>query len=323
MKLRKIFFWLLTIILVVIISSVAAGYFYISNKLEMVNYEARQNNIQSEDSGNSIGGKEDKDIINIMLIGVDNDYLPGMQERGNADGLVLVSINTNTKQIVMTSIMRDISIKIPDMYSTKVTLVYHYEGTDVLLDTLEYNFDIAIDKYVLVNYLNVIDIVDAMGGLEMEVTAAEIEGMETKIENLNTLTGDPPGTDVLTAEDAGIRLLNGKQVAALLRIRNTGNNDYGRTLRAREILTAMKDKAKEMSLSELNNLADVVMENVTTDMTTTDMLGLMIKAPAYMGYELISNRIPIEGSYSSDGSFLYIDYEANVKALHDLILNVQ
>lgn len=293
---------------------------FIYSKLSRINFEnvrSGVNEILSIQNNNK--DTQEKDVINILLVGVDNDYLPGMQDRGNADGLMLLSINRKTKRIVLTSIMRDISIRVPDEYSTKATLVYHDFGLETLIETLEYNFEVSIDNYVLVNYFDVIAVVDALGGLELEITAAEIDGMRKKIENLNSLTGDPAGTDVLTVEDAGIRVLNGKQVAALLRIRNTGNNDFGRTERARNIVLAMKDKVLDMGLLELNTFADVVMNNITTDLTTTNILGLLARAPAYMKYDFISSRIPVEGSYTGDGSFIYIDYEVNRQALHENI----
>lgn len=328
-KVAKIVTLFASFVVLLILALIIAAYSYITSKFDRANVVQRQDSADTisdeivptdADASTAIPEIQQKSgVINIMLIGVDNDYLPGMSDRGNADGLILVSINSDTKQIVMTSIMRDIFIQIPNQYKTKITLVYHDQGTDALLNTIEDNFDIEIDNYVMVNYLNVIDIVDALGGLELEVTAAEIAGMQGKIDNLNSLTGDPYGTDMLTAEDAGMQLLNGKQVAALLRIRNTGNNDFGRTARARTILTAMKDRAMDMSLSELNNLANVVMENITTDMDTTEMMKLLLKAPTYMGYEFVSNRIPIEGSYTTDKSYVYLDYDVNKEALHNVV----
>lgn len=263
--------------------------------------------------------QKEKEVYNILLIGVDNDNLAGLNDLGNADGIMLLSVNTKTKQVVLTSIMRDISIKIPDKYSTKITLVYHDLGTEALISTIEYNFDIIIDNYALVNYLNVIEIINALGGLELEINETEIAVMNGKIENLNTLTGDPAGTDILSASDAGVKLLNGKQVAALLRIRNDGGNDQMRTERARRVILAAKDKVADMSLAELNSFSDIVLQNITTDVSTTQALGLLVKVPAYLKYEFVSNRIPLEGTYTGDGSFIYIDYDANTEALHKAI----
>jgi LCP family protein required for cell wall assembly len=326
------------IILAVIVLLLASALAFLYSKLGQLNrekpsYQTEYGQLNQEESGDGAehefsgqgennrkeeSDREDK-IINIMLVGVDNDYLPGMDDRGNADGLMLMTINQKNKQIILTSLMRDSSISVPGRYNTKATLVYHDFGIDTLIDSIEYNFDIEIDNYVMVNYFGVMNVVDALGGLELEINAAEINGMQKKIENLNSLVGDPPGTDMLTAEDAGLRTLNGKQVAALLRIRNTGGNDAGRTARAREVILAAKDKACDLSLQGMNEFIDTVLSNITTDMSSTRILGLAIKVPSYAKYEFVSNRIPADGSYWDDGSFIYMDFDVNKKALHDLI----
>lgn len=350
MKIKRVLVFLLELLVLLLLIIGTAVFVFLNSKLNKVNFEGRdtaeqavvhveegeessdESSVESPSDSSETGititpkreqsrekTEEESGVTNIMLIGVDNDYYDGMNDRGNADGLILVSINKDTREIIMSSIMRDIAIRIPDKGRTKVTLVYHDYGTDALLDTIETNFDVYIDNYVLVNYYNVMDIIDAMGGLDIELTASEIYGMESKINNLNKLTGDPVGTDVLRQDQEGMNHLNGKQVAALLRIRNTGNNDYGRTARAREVLSLMMDKALHMSLGELNNLSDVIMHNITTDMTPSNMMSLLFKAPGYLRYDLVSNRIPIDGTSTSDGSFNYIDYPANVEALREII----
>ena len=100
-------------------------------------------------------------VRNILLIGVDNDNREGMQSRGNADGLILLSINEKTKQVILTSLMRDIDVLLPEGYHTKITLSYYFRGIPGLIEVVERNFNVPIDNYVLVNYLNLIDIVDA------------------------------------------------------------------------------------------------------------------------------------------------------------------
>lgn len=301
----------------------AVGFGFVRAKLGQLNYDnvrtAETDKTVSDDADGGVTPRQDKDVMNILLIGVDNDNLAGMEARGNADGLMLLSVNTKTKQIVLTSIMRDISIKVPDKYRTKITLVYRDFGTETLIDTIEYNFGITIDNYALVNYLNVIEIFDALGGLDMEISKGEINGMNSKMDNLNSLTGDPKGTDFLSAEDEGMTHLNGKQIAALLRIRNVGGNDEGRTERARKIILAAKDRVSEMGLVELNSFSDVVLKNITTDITANEALGLLAQVPAYLKYEFVSNRIPIDGSYTSDGSYIYVDYEENIAALHKAV----
>ena len=261
----------------------------------------------------------DKDVKNILLIGVDNDYLPGMDDLGNADGLVIVSINRRTKQIVMTSLMRDILVSVGNQYKTKITLAYHYGGTEVLIDTIESNFGIPINNYVLMNYFNVIDIVDAMGGITLDVTADELYWMADKIHNLNELKGRDYDEGVLPPEQAGSVHMDGIQTAAYLRIRYAGNNDFERTERLRRVLMQLKEKALDMKLNELFELADTVLPCIETNFGQQDLLSLAVTSPRILRYSTVSNRIPVDGSYYFDdfgGSVVVIDYKINNRFLY-------
>ena len=265
---------------------------------------------------------DSKNVTNILFIGVDNDNTPGMNDLGNADGLVIASINKNTKQIVLTSLMRDIYISIPDAYNTKITNVYHVGGTELLIDTIEANFGIPIDNYILVNYINVVDIVDAFGGLTLDVSESELYYMEEKIRNINTLVGQSADANMLSTTQAGEINLNGVQTAAYLRIRMAGNNDFERTERARRVLLGLKDKAAGMSFLELNNMANTVLPCITTDLTQGEIFSLLLNSTQYMKYEMVSSRIPIDDSfYFADmgGSMLVIDYSVNKEYLYNTI----
>lgn len=264
----------------------------------------------------------DRNVINFLLIGVDNDNLSGMEDRGNADGLVILSINKRTDQIVLTSLMRDIYVSIPDSFNTKITLAYHYGGTQTLIDTIEANFGIPIDSYIMVNYLNVIDIVDALGGVTMDVTADELYWMEPKINNLNTLLGLPYSDNVIPPDEAGTLTLNGVQVAAYLRIRYAGNGDFDRTERARNVLLALKDKATGMNLIELDKLANTLLPCITTDLTQGEIISLLFNAAGYMKYDTVSSRIPIDDSFYFEdigGSMVVIDFNKNKQYMYDTI----
>ena len=104
-----------------------------------------------------------------------------------------------------------------DSYRTKLTLVYHDGGVPLLTDTIEQSFGVEIDGYILVNYLGVIQVVDAVGGLDMELSAEEIHYMDVKIRNLCELTGASYEENLIPAQEGGTLRLNGIQTAAYLR----------------------------------------------------------------------------------------------------------
>lgn len=264
-----------------------------------------------------------KDVTNILLIGADNTSVASLNERGNADGLIIVSINNETKQLILTSLMRDIYAFVPDKsYFTKLTLAYHYAGTEALINTIETNFGIPIDNYVLVNYLTIVDIVDAVGGLSLDVNASELFFMTEKIQQLNIMLGKPGMESVIDPEDEGTLTLNGVQTAAYMRIRYAGDGDLDRTARAREVILALKDKALTMNLSQLNSLAQVALPNITTDLDQGEILSLMLSAPKMLKYEMVSSRIPIDDSFHYEdinGSMVVIDYGVNSEYLYKSI----
>lgn len=266
--------------------------------------------------------QQERGVMNIMLIGVDNDYLGGINDLGNADGLVLLSVNSNTRQLVMTSFMRDLYVSVPGFPNTKLTISYHWGGTSTLLDTLESNFGLVIDNYVLVNYISVVDIVDALGGLDLELSAEEIYYMQDKINNVCYLVGRDAAENALRESQAGLVHLNGVQTAAYLRVRNAGNNDFERTERARRVLSLILEKARGLSILEMNDFAETLLPCVTTDLTEGAILELLLKMPKILKYELVSSRIPIDDSYyfaNYYGSVVVPDYEVNRDYLYRLI----
>lgn len=264
-----------------------------------------------------------EDVSNILLIGVDNDNLAGMNELGNADGILLLTINKNTRQLVLTSFMRDTRVLYPQGYGKKLTTVYHEHGVEALIEALEINFQIPIDNYILVNYLDVVDIVDSLGGFTVHLTESEIHAMSGKISNINQLVGAEPGSNSISREQAGELCLNGVQTAAYLRIRpGSTNYDSGRTARARSVVMMILEKAKNMSKEELLRFADTFFHSVQTGMSDQDKLTFLYNASSVFAYDIVSGKIPLDGAYtnSNDGNAYVIpDFEVNNAYLYELI----
>ena len=262
-------------------------------------------------------------VRNILLIGVDNDNMEGMDKLGNADGIMLVTINNSLRQLTFTSFMRDTKIRQPREYEKKITSIYHAGGARLLIEALEQNFGVYIDEYILVNYLNVIDIVDALGGLDIELSSDEISIMAEKISNLEKLTGAAPGSNALDPAKTGLRHLNGLQVSAYLRIRPASTNyDSGRTERARNVVLMIFGKLNTLSGSEKKAFLEEFLPNVETDMSDSDFLNLAADSAAYGDYDIYSAKIPLDGTYtnSTDGNaFVIPDLEANSKYLYESI----
>lgn len=263
------------------------------------------------------------DITNVLLVGVDNDNPAGMDRRGNADGIMLVSVNNNTKQLTLTSFMRDTKIRQPGEYEKKITTIYHDAGVKKLVEAIEQNFGVYINNYILVNYLDVRSIVDLLGGLDIELSADEINSMRVKIQEIEKLTGAADGSNAIRADQAGLVHLNGIQTAAYLRIRPASTNyDSGRTERARKVVTLMLEKFKTMNTKEKAAFADKVLSSIETNMTDSEILSFSQSTSEFMDFDLYSAKIPLDGTYrdSADGNnFILPDFEINNKYLYESI----
>ena len=269
----------------------------------------------------------DDQVMNILVIGEDKYSADSMEveENGNADGEIILSINKNTKKIILTSLARDSVLEMDGQQTTKATLIYHYYGKEALCSAIEESLGIHIDNTVIFNYLSVIDIVDAFGGVEMELSANEVYFTNSKITQMNTLLLDEYADADLLEKPSGMFHLNGKQAAAYMRIRisDETNNDFGRTDRARKVVLALKDKAMETGKIKLIGIAKKVIANVEYDFSLKELFALVGEALDYKDYEMISQCVPAEGTYHTGEGYVYMDLEANRKMLQDTIYGTQ
>lgn len=265
-----------------------------------------------------------KPVRNYLLVGIDNTY--NLQDRGNADGIVIASINTETKQIVLTSLMRDINVSVPNKYRTKLTMAYHYGGIKDLVDTVEYNFNIELDGYVVFSYFDVRDIVDALDGVTLELTPSEVYYANEKLHDLCGAAGEDINKNLIPVK-TGAQKLNGLQAAAYSRVRSTANssgdnNDYARTERVRSVIVQLRDKTMELPVDELLELYAKLMSGLDTGIPQGELMELALNSTTYLGYEVISQRIPLDGTGHTEnlgGSMLVIDFEVNNRHLHSTI----
>lgn len=260
----------------------------------------------------------DENVMNILLIGYDSR---DADSRGRSDTNILVSINQETKEITMTSIMRDCYVSIPGYGNNRINAAYAYGGGSLLSETVEKNFQISVNNYVAVDFYAFMDIIDMIGGVEIKVSDEEAKVMNGYIRELNRLEGCEEEKDQLSG--GGTLLLNGKQTLAYARVRYVGNADFERTQRQRTVLEKAFEKAKEMNLLDLNSLLNRLLPEVSTDMSEKEVLFLLLKGPVFLQYDLKSLRIPADGTYESlrvNGmEVLGVDLEENRKLLEEEI----
>ena len=229
-----------------------------------------------------IGGE----IINIMLVGQDTR---DPEYRGLSDTMILISINPETGKMVMTSFLRDLYIDIvgiggSGLYKDRLNTAYCTGGIGQLGDTLAYNFGVEIDNYVEVDFYAFETLVDAMDGVDITLTDREAEHMNFYSGNNWKLV-------------EGVNHLNGQQALVYARIREI-DNDFNRTQRQRNVIAALFEKVKEISIFDMLKLGEQFFPLVTTDMSNKDITKYIIQiAPLLGDLEIESLRIPVDNTW--------------------------
>lgn len=259
------------------------------------------------------------ECFNILLIGVDarsNSYA------GRSDAMILVSINKESKQIVMTSLLRDMYVSISGKGSNRLNAAYAYGGSSLLTETIKANLGIEVDRCVAVNFYLIMDAVNALGGVELELSSDEIRVMNSYIKEQNKLLGEVADANLIPVDGAGKRLLNGSQALAYARVRYVGT-DFARTERQRRIIELCIEKAKSLTLAELDALMVQFLPRVRTDLTQGDCASLLLLFLDISDYKLETFTIPVEGSWSGtriDGkSVLSVDFGQNTRAWYEKV----
>lgn len=266
--------------------------------------------------------KEDG-VVNILLIGNDSRE---NGEDGRSDAMILLSISSRTKTIYMTSLLRDIYVDIPGHDGNRLNAAYAFGGAELLMKTIEHNFGIPVNRYMLVNFEAFANLVDAVDGIELELTRDEIEYVNGYLVEYNMLTGREQGTDNmdLSVADNGPAVvhLNGPQALAYSRNRYLGT-DFGRTERQRKVLTAVIGKLPGVVLTNAGGLIDSLMPNLTTNLTKNECFSLSLMAGKLLTYDIVSDNIPQPDTYRDvtirQMQVLEVDFETNIRYLREKI----
>lgn len=309
-KVLKIILIIVIVLVVIIAAIAAAGFTYVYSLLGKMEQEEIDLNAISIDSSVA---DELSNYRNIALFGIDSredDY-----GRGNrSDCIIIASINKKTSEVKLVSVYRDTYLLLTGRSLDKVTHAYSYGGAELAVSTLNANLDLNIEEYVTVNFDAVVDAVDALGGIRMTITSDEVKYINSYIDENNRVTGHN-SSHITTA---GTYNLDGVQALAYSRIRYTSGGDYKRTERMRDVLEAMINKAKTLSVSELINVVNIMLPKISTNISSNDIIGL---APTLINLNISeSNGWPVETQGSSIGGVYYgvpVNLEENVSQLHE------
>lgn len=333
---KKIAFTVISVILVLTIILITAVGIFVLNKVSLIkdaeelakeeniiyedpNYEDIEIDIGSSDFKQALidwattGNDKhmySKNVINVLLIGADSR---DGTNSGNTDVMMLLSLNKKTKQLKICSLFRDSYLYVEgkkSSYCTKLNSAYSMGGPECLLQTIENNYKIEIDNYVMVNFETFEKIIDEMGG----VTVAEVKQYEAdEIVRYSDGAISPPVGQNVT--------LDGAEALMFCRIRKCdADGDVSRTRRQRMVIDSIIDRVLSASISDINKYIDILLPYVETGFTNSKIISLGFSAVTggWAKYEREQIQVPSEENRTSGDANMWIwvvDYQ---KAAHDL-----
>ena len=312
------------LILEVCVLLIAIGIMYVvtttTKEVDRVALDQKQITINDEvaETMATTSEKQQLGYRNVALFGVDaRDGELGKGTR--SDTIIIASINQDTQEIKLVSVFRDTYLNLGNDSYNKCNAAYAKGGPEQAINMLNSNLDLDITDYVTVGFAGLIDAVDALGGIEMDVTDAEI----SHLNNYQLCMAQELGVDYIPVKESGKQLLNGMQATAYCRIRYTKGDDFRRAERQRDVLTAMMNKAKLASVSDLTNMVNAVLPQVQTSLNVNEIISVLGSVASYD--VVTSDGFPFEGNRegitmgSKGACVIPATLEDNVKRLHELL----
>lgn len=270
-------------------NSLLSKYQYVPDEEETTSSPLITNTTDKEElqgEASMVDGMYHDDLVtNILILGVD-DYQPN--DPGRSDSMMMVSIDHRHEKLKLTSFMRDTFVSIPGYNYYKLNTGYFLGGAPLQVKTIEKNFKVDIDRYVIIDFEAFPKIIDALGGITVTLSAAEAEEMNRK-------AGE-------TGAVEGVNELSGKQARYYSRIRNckytdqeTGDvyyDDYGRIRRQQHVMDILIENFKNVDAGQIMALANEIVPYLISNISPDEMLALASNALTYMGYSMETCQMP-------------------------------
>ncbi len=293
-----------------IFTKLASLYNKVETGEKLDNSEAGINDIDTEQA------EVLKGYTNIALFGLDNRTV-GNYESGRSDTIMVASINNETKEVKLVSVYRDTYLSVGGGKYNKANTAYSYGGIKQAVQMLNTNLDLDITQYVCVDWTAVIEAIDALGGIEIDLTSAEVTQLNKYLKDVDAVTGQT--TEKI--KNAGLQTLNGSQATTYARIRKTSGNDYRRASRQRIVLEAMLNKAKDADVNTLLNICENIFDDIQTNLTLAEILDLAMDVREYeisstsgFPFDLVNRTISGSGD-----SVIPVSLTNNVSKLHEYL----
>ena len=275
--------------------------------LKQIQTAAAENTVREVSLANiSFKREQGPQTVNILLVGSDDTEEAGAR----SDTMILCTFDRKQNTITMTSFLRDLYVEIPSHGKNRINAAYTYGGIELLDQTLRENFDVRVDGNIQVDFACFEQIVDLLGGVTMELTAAEAAFINKRIDG-----------SVLTE---GIHQLTGAQALMYARDRYDKDGDFSRTNRQRKLLQVLLETCRHKKLTQMLRLMREMVPMVTMDIPRSDLTEYaMTLLPMLTEAEVRTQSIPVADGYyhaKIDGRYVLVpDLEKNKQALAELL----
>lgn len=225
--------------------------------------------------------KEVDGITNILLLGTDGRK---NETAFRTDSMIILTIDNNNKNIKLTSLARDTYVSIPGRDKGKLNTAYFWGKEDLLFETIENEFGIGLDKYVIVDFTSLMDIIYALDGIQLNIKESEIKEVNKFIPECYKFCKNPNKGEMELIKEPGKQTLNGYQALSYSRIRKSDSAIF-RDGRQRKVINAIMKKYQNVSFTKYPELIDAITPYVTTNLTSNEITSL-----AYTGHNILSGK---------------------------------
>lgn len=254
---------------------------------------------------------EASSVKHYLVLGRDA-YSPSSFSFSRTDTVLVVSLDAENNQIVLTSLLRDIKVTTPKGAENKLNSVFRNHGFEGIKSTVEGCLGIDIEGTIVIDYDTVKALIDALGGVEIEIDINEYAAIKSILQ----------GKDPNMPKGPGLTQMTGRIALAYMRDRSTGSGDFSRTERQRKVLGELLKACREMTLPELLAVYNVVKDGIETDLSAMQLLSGMRSAYTLMQATVVNHCIPQPRTYSyariRSGSVLDVQWEKNRERFYAL-----
>lgn len=261
---KKIGVIAVSILLVLVIGGGAAAAAYVTSKVDKM--EVQKLDVNKLEINKEVEHKTG--YLNVALFGVDSREA-SLGKGTRSDTIMIASLNQETGEVKISSVYRDTILQQSDGTYNKANAAYSFGGVEEAVALLNKNLDLNIEHYVAVNFNAMIDVIDTLGGLDIELTEEEVKYTNMYCDETAVVTGRPFEEDLV---GAGVHHLDGVQATSFCRIRYTKGDDFKRTERQRFVIEKIVEKLQAANLATINKIADDVFAEVGTNFTLPEIL---------------------------------------------------